>query len=270
MVGQLKLEQEQSSYFYNTANKMEKRYWLLTSIFMLLTNGAYAQVTYQYDPLHRLKKATYSNGTAITYTYDALGNRTSEVITASVLPLELLYFKANLSGKSDVLLVWQTVNEYNTRRFDIERSVDGKTFDKIGEQIALGKKDDKQNYQFLDKNLPPQYPTYFYRLRQIDNDQKFAYSKIETVVLGHAQKLSVEVYPNPNDGQFSILLLGEATSKTIDFQLIDLTGRTIWQGQTPKSTLVVRPELPDLANGLYVLIIKDGFNQFQQKIGIQR
>lgn len=38
-------------------------------------------VTYTYDALGRLKTATYSNGAVITYSYDAAGNRTSQVTT---------------------------------------------------------------------------------------------------------------------------------------------------------------------------------------------
>jgi YD repeat-containing protein len=36
-------------------------------------------VTYQYDDLYRLIKATYSDGTVIEYTYDAAGNRLSTI-----------------------------------------------------------------------------------------------------------------------------------------------------------------------------------------------
>lgn len=37
--------------------------------------------TYTYDSLGRVKTVTFTNGTVITYNYDALGNRTS-VVTA--------------------------------------------------------------------------------------------------------------------------------------------------------------------------------------------
>lgn len=40
-------------------------------------------VGYTYDALGRIKTATYSNGTVITYTYDAAGNRTSQVTTGA-------------------------------------------------------------------------------------------------------------------------------------------------------------------------------------------
>lgn len=40
--------------------------------------------TYTYDNLNRLTKVVYSNGTTITYTFDALGNRTSKKVTGAI------------------------------------------------------------------------------------------------------------------------------------------------------------------------------------------
>ncbi len=44
-------------------------------------------VSYEYDALNRLKKAVYSNGTEVTYIYDALGNRLTYTVTGSPSPL---------------------------------------------------------------------------------------------------------------------------------------------------------------------------------------
>ena len=40
-----------------------------------------ADVKYTYDALNRLVQVVYSNGTTVTYTYDAVGNRTSKKTT---------------------------------------------------------------------------------------------------------------------------------------------------------------------------------------------
>lgn len=54
--------------------------------FLLASLQAFAQTTYTYDDLNRLSMVTYSNGVTVSYTYDALGNRTSKkVIGASAL-----------------------------------------------------------------------------------------------------------------------------------------------------------------------------------------
>lgn len=57
---------------------------LVTGIAVLTASAAFAgSVSYTYDNLGRLVKATYSNGTVITYTYDAAGNRTAVVTTGA-------------------------------------------------------------------------------------------------------------------------------------------------------------------------------------------
>lgn len=59
---------------------------ILTTVILLIGLTAKAQVivTYSYDNLHRLTKASYSNGVGIQYSYDALGNRTQETKTSTL------------------------------------------------------------------------------------------------------------------------------------------------------------------------------------------
>lgn len=47
---------------------------------------AQTTVSYQYDNLNRLTQVTYSDGTVVNYTYDALGNRTSKTVTVPSSP----------------------------------------------------------------------------------------------------------------------------------------------------------------------------------------
>lgn len=57
---------------------------LVATLAALAASAAFAgSVTYAYDNLGRLAKATYSNGTVITYTYDAAGNRSAVVVTGA-------------------------------------------------------------------------------------------------------------------------------------------------------------------------------------------
>ncbi len=53
----------------------------LVGCFCLSDHGAAAATLYSYDTLNRLTHVTYSDGTTITYTYDATGNRLSQVIS---------------------------------------------------------------------------------------------------------------------------------------------------------------------------------------------
>ena len=58
-----------------------KRFIYYTLIFLCMTLQTFAQTTYTYDDLNRLKTVKYSNGVTVSYTYDALGNRTSKKVT---------------------------------------------------------------------------------------------------------------------------------------------------------------------------------------------
>lgn len=66
---------------------------LILFIFILnsISINSYSQtVTYQYDDLNRLTSADYGNGTVISYTYDANGNRLTETVSSGS------YIKARL------------------------------------------------------------------------------------------------------------------------------------------------------------------------------
>jgi RHS repeat-associated protein len=63
-------------------------------------------ITYTYDPLNRLKTATYSDGTSFQYTYDAVGNRLTETTTGSTT-INYTYDNANrLTSVDGVAYTW--------------------------------------------------------------------------------------------------------------------------------------------------------------------
>lgn len=56
--------------------------------FLLLSSWVQAaaaplSITYIYDDLGRLTQASYSNGIVILYTYDAVGNRQTKIVTGA-------------------------------------------------------------------------------------------------------------------------------------------------------------------------------------------
>lgn len=58
--------------------------------------------TYTYDNLNRLTKVVYENGTTITYTYDALGNRMTKKVTGASLDTYTITTYATPSGSGVV------------------------------------------------------------------------------------------------------------------------------------------------------------------------
>ena len=72
-------------------NRNLKKAWLVltTAIILLqLAVSAHAsyRIEYEYDSLDRLVKVTHPNGESVFYTYDAVGNRTSKVVSTQAAP----------------------------------------------------------------------------------------------------------------------------------------------------------------------------------------
>lgn len=116
------------------------------------------------------------------------------------LPLSLLSFTAKAANEN-VLLNWQTTAESNTSHFEIEHSTDGEHFDLIGNVATAGNgQAGKNDYSFNDLN--PAAGTNFYRLKMIDIDGKFTYSKVEKVNV--IKLFNVRVFPNPATNEVTV------------------------------------------------------------------
>ena len=180
-------------------------------------------------------------------------------LNSEILPIELRSFQAqNTEGGN--LLTWQTASEINTNHFDIERSTDGKIFDKIGELKAQNK---AAHYNYLDKSIINS--TVYYRLKINDLDGTINYSNIVSIT-NKNKGLIIKVFPNPFNDNFNVDISTEKKAElTID--LIDILGRSMrhftfyTEGSSnfPIST-------KDLPSGAYFLKISDGQSVLQQKL----
>jgi hypothetical protein len=84
-------------------------------------------------------------------------------------------------GYNKVTLKWTTQNEINLKGFEVQRGIDNKSdkdFNVIGFVEATSEKKDKKEYTFEDKSVFKQIErTFYYRLKIIDEDGSFSYSK---------------------------------------------------------------------------------------------
>jgi hypothetical protein len=127
-------------------------------------------------------------------------------ITAqTVLPLELTLFTGSVLSHA-VKLNWQTATEVNNFGFNVERRSSSLIdLENIGFVPGNGTTNSPKNYEFTDSELPDADEV-SYRLKQIDNDGTFAYSKTITVDLTKITSVDDEIeykfafkqnYPNP-------------------------------------------------------------------------
>jgi hypothetical protein len=111
------------------------------------------------------------------------------------IPVELASFSATVSG-SEVLLSWITATETNNALFEIQRSVDGKSFARIGTVTGNGTSTETNYYSFEDKNLST--GKYFYRLKQVDFSGTFEFSNVIEANIFTPDKFELsQNYPNP-------------------------------------------------------------------------
>jgi Secretion system C-terminal sorting domain len=112
-----------------------------------------------------------------------------------VVPVELTSFTASYKSGT-VNLGWSTATEINNSGFQIERSQDNKTFNKITFIPGFGTTTEVKTYNYVDEIISN--GTYYYRLKQIDYDGTFEYSNIVEVEIGIPLEFSLEQnYPNP-------------------------------------------------------------------------
>jgi len=112
-------------------------------------------------------------GPSASTDYQFLINPSTPNPMPSPLPVELTSFDANVSG-AVVVLNWETASEINNDYFQIERSVNGSAWENIGFVEGEGTTTSTTRYEFVDEN--PLTGISYYRLKQVDFDDKFEYS----------------------------------------------------------------------------------------------
>lgn len=110
-----------------------------------------------------------------------------------VLPIKLLSFEGK-NRVQGVLLEWKTVSEKNNCTFEIQRGETPTQWNTIALIDGNFNSTVLREYQYLD--VQPLTTTAYYRLKQVDCDGKFEYSKIISIE-GIAPKMSFQ--PNPVD-----------------------------------------------------------------------
>jgi hypothetical protein len=118
------------------------------------------------------------------------------VTAAAPLPVQFTAFTAALAGQAAVRLNWATASEKNSQAFEVERSLDGTAFVRIGTVATAGSSSAPRVYELLDEQLPTGTTQLYYRLRLLDQDGKAGYSPVRPVVLPGAAT-GLLLFPNP-------------------------------------------------------------------------
>ncbi|MHA4738903.1 T9SS type A sorting domain-containing protein [Dyadobacter sp. MSC1_007] len=171
-----------------------------------------------------------------------LGDPLATLDMESVLPVTLRDFNVSKEGRV-AMLKWSTTSETNSNRFDIERSGDGKQWKRIGEVLSMGESAVNRDYFFQDNQ--PISGRNLYRLKMIDRDGTYAYSRIRSLEFGPEVSAA---FPNPTYDR--IYFAKEVTDHLQSVRITDATGKVVLEKSKITSDGIA---LKGLHPGLYLL-----------------
>jgi hypothetical protein len=190
----------------------------------------------------------------VTISYDGI-LITTTINVVSPLPLTLVDFSGRVEG-DHIVLNWQTLDEKNTDRFDVERSCDGIHFELLQPINASGNSNTLVSYTTLDTK--PCAGKNYYRLKQIDTDKRFEYSQVILVDDLALSSLSIVLFPNPASA-VTTLRIYSVEDQQVEIRINDVFGKEIYSVSNPVSAGENRIEI-DLSafqSGNYHLEVMD-------------
>ena len=181
------------------------------------------------------------------------------------LPVTWLSVEA-IPKESEVEVVWETVDEYNTSHFEIERMDEDWVFQAIGQVEAAGNSGTIQRYIFTDKH--PMEGSSIYRIRQFDTDGSFTYSKIVQVMWEGTG--SYEIRPNPVlAGQPLNVLFPTEIRNGTKLSLYDMLGHKVGEWSLEAGLKNFPIPISNIQAGSYIFHLTSNTEHVSQIIVVQ-
>lgn len=149
---------------------------------------------------------------------------TGMVVIEEPQPVTLTDFRAQ-KEEATALLEWETTEETNSDRFEVQKSADGKKWETFQIVTAQGESKSLISYSAVDAS--PFAGENFYRLHMIDKDGSNAYSRIRK--LNFNALASISVYPNPVSDILSIDMAD--WSKASAISVSNSAGKPVYKSQ---------------------------------------
>jgi len=215
-----------------------------------LTLSATSVVKFVVNLARTVDLANIKNGT-----YQMVYIENLKASNTGTLPVNLLSFDAEKDNGGN-LISWTTASEINNDYFEIQRSNDGITYEVIATVKGNGTTNQINNYSAFDTRAID--GVVYYRLKQVDYDGAFQYSKV--VALYDAQSITLF-----KSGEKSVSVMGENLSS---IQVFDMNGKLIYSDSLNKnaSAQTVSFDSVQLAQGVYFVRVTKGNTAVTQKL----
>lgn len=193
---------------------------------------------------------------------------TATMAPGGTLAVKLTSFTVKKEG-NDAVLRWTTASETKNDHFEIERSIDGLNFIKMGEVAGNGTTQLTKNYIYPDALVNISSKILYYRLRIVDIDGKISFSQVAALRLdGSIISTGLNVYPNPFISNIKLQVKSSKEEESL-IRITGMNGQKIIQRNVtlyPGDNIVIIKDLEKLAPGIYVVELRTGTEVIVQKI----
>ena len=210
---------------------------------------------------------TYSTGNHLdlytdlmTLNYNTNSGSNYNYTVNLTLPVELISFDAQIKG-NNTLLNWKTVSENINSYYEIHRSNDGEIFNSIGKIPTSGNLKDIKNYQFYD--YEPYSDVNYYRLKLVEDDGNFEFSKI--IVVDFSDNRQNKMIVVPTLAESGITCYYDNPVESGELIIYNMLGKEIKREKITNYTDNIYIDLSDLKNGQYILQYKGEFMNMSSK-----
>ncbi|GAB3806898.1 hypothetical protein GCM10028819_43200 [Spirosoma humi] len=182
----------------------------------------------------------------------------------AALPVRLTMFQAQSFGEG-IRLNWTSSSEQNFDYYQVERSTDAIGFEVVSPRIAsLAEQPGARRYEWTD--IDARSNTFYYRLKQVDLDNTYTYSKIISVAFTSDDKLA-SIQPNPFSDELTITL-STPINGTCTIELYSAEGKRYasLSGEKSEPTLVRTIATAGFPTGFYFTNIRIGNQHFMHKV----
>ncbi|MDW3646232.1 MAG: T9SS type A sorting domain-containing protein [Bacteroidia bacterium] len=188
-------------------------------------------------------------------------------VGVSIFHIEWLELGLEQTGRHKVRLDWATTFELNNAYFEIERSTDGLTFEKIAQIPGAGNSDNPRHYTYIDAGAREEF--FYYRLSQKDLKGNYVHSDLLSLNLDKSLSPEIQLYPSPVRDLVHISL-DEEKGKMFQLTVMDLQGSTIFSQEFEIKAQDTTLYTGSLTPGQYMMTLKDQNREYQISKAFQK
>ncbi|MCE6991019.1 M12 family metallo-peptidase [Dyadobacter sp. CY323] len=183
------------------------------------------------------------------------------IASEASLPVTLLNFNAVPESRS-VTLNWEVADETDLEKYVVEHSTNGKKFVPIGEIAA----ENKDFYSLV--HLQPIDGKNYYRLKSVETDGSYAYSRIVFASLSNDNEFVF--YPNPTNGELTLKIKPGLIGIPAKMEVLDEAGKIILKSESKSLRANEFMNLSSLRDGRYLIRIENDQEKIVRPIQLIR